>query len=82
MTLIRATSSITPNNGRKNISSNIYERSSCNVIFNQDVIFFVDSNVKGMNPDIMSDQATCAKFYCPKIEQIINVIIKSAQILQ
>lgn len=59
------------NNGNKNISSNI---NNGNINLNNINERPVDSNLKIMNPDIMNDQATCAKLYCPNIEQIIYVI--------
>ena len=39
------------------------------VNINHDMIFLVDSNLKHINKDLMSNDYSCAKFYVPTLDQ-------------
>ena len=38
------------------------------------VLLLADSNLKNLKPDILSNENTCAKFYCPTLNDIDNLI--------
>ena len=38
------------------------------------VLLLVDSNLKNLKPDILSNESICAKFYCPTLNDIDNLI--------
>ena len=44
------------------------------IIFDHNVIFFVDSNLKQMKADIMDRNSTCVLFYTPTLKHISNVL--------
>ena len=55
-----------------------YETPDTNkIIFDHDVLFFVDSNLKRIKPEKMDANSSCERFYCPRLEHISEVLGKA-----
>ena len=72
--LYHPSSKSNPDTLSKRMNNPLNAQFNSDMIFNHDVVFLVDSNLKKIIPEKMDSNSTCARFYCPRLCHINSLL--------